>query len=147
MNYLEYENTDVFKSVNRVWGNTMYDIHLEDTEVADFAYLMDMSDSKNATAKKDDYVTDQTNGFLDGTPTILNNEVVFDVMNVTYFKDKWLGGDKTLTDELYKFHNADGTTVQVPMLRGFDGTLRATDNAHAFSTSYQNGFTFVAVSA
>lgn len=143
--YLGYENTDVFKSINRIWVNTNYDVHMNATDVEDLGYSLDMSDSKNATAEKNDYVIDQTNGFLDGTPTILNNEVVFDVMNVTYFKDKWLGGDKTLTDELYKFHNANGTTTEVNMLKGFDGILCATDNAHAFTTSYQDGFTFTAI--
>lgn len=145
VNYLEYENTDVFKSVNRVWGNTMYDIHLEDTEVADFAYLMDMSDSKKATDIKDAYVDEQTNHFIDSTKSILDKDVIFDVMNVTYFKDVWKGGKRILTDDLYDFHNADGTTVQVPMMKGFDGKLYATDNAHAFSTAYENGFIFVAV--
>lgn len=141
-NYLSYNNTNEFKSVNRIWVNKMYNANLDGTGVEDFVYELDMSDSDKATKEKDQYVKEQTDGFLDKTSTILDKDVVFDVMNVTYFKDAWKGGSKTITKDTYEFKNNSGAVVKVNMLTGFDGTAYQLDNGVQFSTDYANGFSF-----
>ena len=145
INYLSYKNTDVFKTVNRIWVNSEYDGCLKNTEVADYAYYMDMTNSKAATDEKNSYVDEQTDHFIDSTPSVLSKDILCDVMNVTYFKDKWKSGPMTFTDNTYDFHNSDGTITQVKFLKGFMGDLYAYGNAHAFETKYADGFHFVAI--
>lgn len=144
VNYLEYENTDQFKSVNRIWINNNHKVSVKDTGVEDLAYFMDMSDSQKATKEKDDYVNKNTYGFIKKTQSQLNNDTVLDVMNVTYFKDVWKDGEKSLDKEV-EFTNADGSTTNTKLMTGFKGSAYSTDYAKAFTTEYENGFTITAI--
>lgn len=142
VDYSKYQNTDEFKLVNRIWANSNKDIHFDNTGVEDLVYNIDMSDSKAATNEKNEYVKENTNGFIEKTPTVFEDSVVIDVMNIAYFKDSWAGGKKSLSIDSYEFKNADGTTTETHLLEGFNGNLYKSDNAHCFVTNYSKGFEF-----
>lgn len=144
--YLTYSSTDVFKITNRLWINSNKDFHLpEDSKIGNgIAYYIDMSDPK-ATDEKNQYVSQQTNGFISSTPTEFNNDVVFDAMNILYFKDTWKDGDKWLESITTPFTNEDGTVSDVYMMHdGGEGYLQSS-NAHGYSMQYEDGFRFLVI--
>lgn len=140
--YLNYKTTDYFKSINRIWINSNYGVNLHNTGLEEFSCNLDMSNSNKATKEKNNYVKKQTNNFIEKTSSVLDNSVIFDIMNIIYFKDNWDGGSKHLTTDAYEFTNKNGSMIKVPMITGFTGTTYQLDNAVEYSTYYANGFLF-----
>ncbi len=141
--YLAYESNETFKTVNRLWINSNKDIHTEnikDESAQKVICEIDMSDSEKATQEKNDYVAGQTNGFITSTPTVFNNDVGFDSMNVIYFKDIWRNGDKTVDDEKSDFHNDNGTVGKALMFHDDGERYYYDGKAHACEMRYENGF-------
>ena len=144
-NYLGYESNDTFKTINRLWVNKDCDFHVPDGPLSDIVYLQDMTDSEKATKIKNDYVAGQTNNFITETPTIFTMDTICDSMNVVYFKDKWLDGDKILDDETTPFENIDGSLTDVKMFNDEGHYVFKTDNAAAYSMPYEDGFTLTVI--
>ena len=151
INYSQYESvTDeedgVYKIVNRIWANSNWELNFDNMGVDDLLYFIDMSDSATATAKKNAYVDEQTNHFIQSTPTVFDNDVLIDVMNVVYFKDAWYGGDLDMTSEDYDFINYDGTVVSKPMMIADSNYYYENDSCYAIPMFYENtGATFYAI--
>lgn len=144
--YLAYKSTDAFKIVNRLWVNEAVEFNLpEDHVLNNVLYRMNMQDSGKATKEKDDFVSYNTNGFIDSTPTVLDKDTIFDAMNIIYFKDSWAGGDKSVDTKARTFYNADGTTTNTKMLKDSEGIYRYTDNAQSYTMAYKDGFTFTVI--
>ncbi len=144
--YLAYKSNDSFKTINRLWINETHPFNLDKINLDEgIIYPMDMSE-KNATKIKNDWVSEQTDGFITKTPTVFNKNTQLDAMNVVYFKDTWKNGDKTLTDDTVTFNNADGTTTDVKMIsESKDHHGLETDTAYGYQMSYNDGFLFTAV--
>lgn len=144
--YMDYSSTDVFKITNRLWINSNKEFHLPENSKLDggIAYYIDMSDPKS-TDEKNRYVSEQTNGFITSTPTEFTPLVVFDAMNILYFKDTWKDGDKWLDGDTTSFTNEDGTVSAVYMMHdGADSYLQSA-NAHGYTMQYENGFRFMVI--
>jgi serpin B len=141
--YLKYYNTDVLKFCNRIWANSnrKFNWKAADGDISDYVFDIDMS-KPDATEIKNQYVKDETDGFLEGTPTIFNDSVITDVMNITYFKDIWADTNTfDITDYQGTFANADGTKTDVEMV-GFDDEYAGyyeTKQAYALYLDYENG--------
>ena len=151
INYSRYESVigadnGIYKIVNRIWANTNRDLHFDNTQVEDLVYFIDMSDSDAATAEKNAYVDEQTNHFITETPTVFDNDVLIDVMNIVYFKDVWEGGDLEMTDDAIDFTNYDGSVVSKPMMMASSGFYFENDSCYAIPMYYENtGATFFAI--
>ncbi len=145
--YLSFVSYDGFNIINRLWVNNDISFNLNDGPLIDndLVYKMDMRDGEKATKEKNDYVAEQTNGFITSTPTEFNYATLFDTMNIVYFKSDWKDGDKKLDDEPTSFHNDNGEVIDTVMFRDYGGHYDKTDEATAFSMSYSNGMTFTAV--
>lgn len=142
--YFDYQSNDVFKIVNRLWYNQNEPLNIDANSylyTSGIAYGMDMSDSAKATDEKNRYVSENTNGFIDSTPTIFNELTLFDAMNIVYFKDTWFGGNKSLDTYETDFHNSDGTVTPVYMMRDSSSGVYETDKAYSYTLDYENGFT------
>lgn len=148
VDYLAYHNTSVFKTVNRLWVNSTHpDFNIDAIPLpSDIVYPIDMSSPKS-TDEKNDFVNQQTNGFITSTPSVFTSDMLFDAMNITYFKDTWYDGDKKLSDEPMTFHNIDGTDVDLNMIEehASDAYVTISDNACAYTIPYDSGFTFTAI--
>lgn len=143
--FLEYESTNAYKIVNRLWVNSNKDFHEDKLpdNAKDTVYKIDMSD-KNATNEKNAYVKEQTNGFIETTPTTFDNNLLLDAMNIVYFKDSWRNGDKPTVDD-YEFNNIDQTTSKVTMIKDQSHYAFYVKNASIVNLAYQDGFEFVAI--
>ena len=141
--FMSYKSTKATKFVNRVWVNKKVDIKIP-SELNDYIYKMDMSDSAKATKEKDDFVKDNTNGFLDGTPSILGEETKYDVMNITYFKDIWAkeGGYRLESFNPLLFNNPDGTKKEVDTFYASVDDAFENDTCFLVSLDYKNGNIF-----
>lgn len=145
IDYLQYNNSGAFKMFNRLWLNSNKNFNVACIDIdKDIIYEIDMK-KEDATAEKDKWVSEQTSGFITSTPSVFNDNVYLDAMNVVYFKDKWLDGDKPLSDTDYVFHNADNTETPVKMIMDSGKTGRRTKNAMSYTMTYADGFTFTAV--
>lgn len=141
--FLARETNNAFKKVDRIWVNKDKGFNIEKAEeVKNLAYKMDMSDPKAATEKKDSYVAENTDGFIESTPTELNSDTICDVMDIVYFKDTWRDGDKEMVPESIRFTNADGSTTDVQMFVDGGSHGRKTDYAHEYGMPYKNGLFF-----
>jgi len=144
--YLAYKNNKKsFKLVNRIWKNKDKEMKIAD-EIKDFIYEMDMTDSAAATKEKNDYVSEMTNKFIKSTPTTLNKDTVFDVMNITYFKDKWLGGELRKDKKKYNFTTKAGKKIKTQYLH-YDKANTYFENAtaKAVEVPYKDGFSLLLI--
>lgn len=147
-NYIAYKDlssSGKYTIVNRIWANSNKDLNFDDNYVGPYVYEIDMSDSATATQIKNDYVSEVTHGFINETPTVLEDKVTTDVMNIVYFKDTWFDGDLTMTREPYDFHNADGTTSSIYMMRATSDYYYENDTCYVIPMTYESGMTFYAV--
>ncbi|MBR1568045.1 MAG: hypothetical protein IJ648_03705 [Lachnospiraceae bacterium] len=144
--YTDYSSTDVFKITSRLWINSNKEFHLPENSKLEngIAYYIDMSDPK-VTDEKNQYVSEQTNGFIPSTPTEFNPDVVFDAMNILYFKDTWKDGDKWLDGEATSFTNEDGTISDVYMMHDSADSYLQSSNAHGYIMQYENGFQYMVI--
>ena len=137
--YLDYKNNEnITKFVNRIWFNQ---IHLRevDKKLKDLVFPMDMSDFQKATNIKDKFVSEQTNGFITKTPTILNEDTIYDIMNVTYFKDIWeKRGGYMLNPQEMKFHNINGTETEVPNFTASSIRVQENDTCYLVALEYKH---------
>ncbi|MBE5906135.1 MAG: hypothetical protein E7277_04970 [Lachnospiraceae bacterium] len=144
--YLSYENNEEsFRLVNRIWKNKDRDMKIAD-EVKAYIYEMDMSNSAAATKEKNDFVKEKTNNFISSTPTTLNSDTIYDIMNVTYFKDQWLGGDLRKDTKNHIFTTAAGNKMKTKYLH-YDSAKSYYENAtaKAVEVPYKDGFALLLI--
>lgn len=125
------------KYINRIWANEKYEISIP-TQLVQYLHIIDMSNSSLATREKNLYVADQTNYFLAGTPSILSDDIAYDLMNITYFKDIWKKeGGFRLNPEDIKFCNIDGTKIEVKNFIAFTKDVYENDTCYALPLTYK----------
>ncbi len=137
-------DNDICKSVNRIWINNAYKESVSEMtsnapeNLKALFYFMDMEDEELATLEKDLYVSDATDGFIDHTPTRLNNKTLIDFMNILYFHGKWdTSVDFEYTSKEKPFANADGSKKDVAMLKTTSRTTYyETDDAYGYHLLY-----------
>lgn len=138
--------TGVYTITNRVWTNSSQNLTFDRCSIPDsLIYPIDMSDSFMATREKDAFVNETTNGFIDSTPTVFGPNTLIDVMNIVYFKDIWACGDLSMTDEEITFHNYDGTTRDVNMMRYTSDIYYENETCYVVPMEYSTGMTFYAI--
>ena len=143
--YLAYEyDTPTYTSTNRIWKNEKVKVKF-DPEVEEFVYEMDMSDSQKATKEKNDFVAEKTNNFISKTPTVFSEQTVYDIMNVTYFKDTWLNGDLGQESQKTDFNNIDGSKTGVKMLTCGTEEYYENDTAYGVPIKYSNGCSMILI--
>ena len=136
--YLAYNyDKESYKSVNRIWVNKNKEIEIPET-LKNFVYEMDMSDAKKATDEKNTFVNKQTNGFINQTPSVLNSDVRYDVMNVLYFKDKY-AEKPTVIDYDIDFKNSDGSTSNPEFIMFDIDKYYKNDTAIVAPIEYEDG--------
>lgn len=144
--YLAYKNNKKsFKLVNRIWKNKDKDMKIAD-EIKKYVYEMDMTDSVAATKEKNDFVSKKTNNFIKSTPTELNKDTVFDIMNITYFKDKWSCGDLRKDKSKHDFTTESDKKTATKYLH-YDNARRYYENktALAVEVPYKDGFSLLMI--
>ncbi|SFQ46802.1 Serine protease inhibitor [Lachnospiraceae bacterium XBB1006] len=144
--YLAYANNEKsFRLINRIWKNQNKEMKIAD-EIKDYIYEMDMSDSGAATKKKNAYVSEQTNQFITSTPSILSKDTIYDIMNVTYFKDQWKDGDLRKDTKLHVFTTGTGKKTKTKYLH-YDSakTYYENDTAKAVEVPYRDGFSLLLI--
>ena len=148
----------IYRSFNRIWineakeGNEIFffdeDRYIDLPNYKDYwamYWLTDMSDKVKATAEKDNYVSEMTNGFITKTPTELTPDTMVDFMNVLYFKDIWEDGDLSLSTDTYEFTNKDGSISNVYMMKAYSTIYYENDTCYIIPMKYENGMTFYAI--
>ncbi len=145
--YLQYEygNPEVYRSVNVIWADSGYEkLNFDGVDPNLEVRWLDMSDP-GATAIKNQFVSEATEGFIDSTPVEFTPETVMDIMNVLYFHDHWQGGE---LEELYDgtgFANSDGSVTNLDHMIGkvfSEGYYLKGECSTALSLEYENGMTF-----
>lgn len=148
IDYLSYEDNDTFQIVNRLWVNDTKDFYVENISnerVKDAIYLIDMSDSKTATYEKNEFVNDATHGLISSTPSVFDDTVNVDAMNILYFKDTWQRGEKIVDEEKSVFHNLDGSEGSALMFHDYGNTFFYDKTAHMCEMTYNDGFSFMVI--
>ena len=139
INYLDYTYPgDTYKSVNRIWVNEINKTQVPDSDLTDLEYVMDMSDSQKATDEKNAFVNEQTNGFITKTPSVLNTDTVYDIMNILYFKDEYKSKLKKLDYEPV-FNNEDGTESKPQFVKFNASSFYQNSTVTVVSVDYKNG--------
>ena len=95
--------------------------------------------AKDATKIKNDYVNQVTNGFIPSTPTEFNKLTVMDLMNVVYFKDNWASGQLTFDEDKTNFHNFDGTTASIKLMKYKSHGYFENDTCYVIHLPYKSG--------
>lgn len=137
-NYLFYQSTDAYKLINRVW----FDLDRQEKGLYDFSsvpavehflYGVEMA-APDATQIKDDYVSDQTDGFITSTPTKFTKDTALDFMNVAYFNAVWDkdANDFEVKDENFRFYNIHGEYDETESI-GFSGSRYYYENDEAYA--------------
>jgi len=134
----KYKGTSAMKLVNRIWLDSDVSYNA-DGQLGSIIYPIDMADP-SATETKNRYVSEQTSGFITSTPTSFSSDTVMDIMNVIYFKDEWVGGDKQMTTDTFTFHSLDGTNADIHMMIDTGTGYYQLDNAVAYQMEYDHGF-------
>ena len=76
-------------------------------------------------------VSEATNGFLPDYESIADEETKVDLMNITYFKGKWMYPFEKKDTKQKKYTNFKGKTKKVPMMRKtFDEQIRYYEDKH-----------------
>lgn len=148
--YLSYrslgENDEgIYRIINRIWYDTESPIDFTNLPVQNYLYPIAFDADGRATAAKDRYVDEMTNGFITSTPTRLVPGVFVDFMNIVYFKDAWDCGDLETIDGTYRFTNADDTTVDRTFMVYESASYYENDTCYAVPMRYQSGMTFYAI--
>jgi len=87
--YLDYKNSVISKTVNRIWIDSEKDYDFSSVkEMEKYLYAIDMS-APDATDIKDAYVSEVTDGFITSTPVKFTRNTIYDFMNILYFKGSW----------------------------------------------------------
>ncbi len=146
--YLSYKQTDGFKIINCLWMNEFKDIKREYINLPQtIQHPLNMS-MPEATQIKNDYIKEQTNGFIEQTSTTYDPDTVFDISSILYFHEKWKGN--SLNRDIMTFYNSDDSVAVVDGLN-YLGTADEKENgdnsiytmvqAQAYTLNYNNGFT------
>ncbi|MCR4903856.1 MAG: hypothetical protein K6A23_13425 [Butyrivibrio sp.] len=149
-NYLSYNynNTEVYRSINTIWADQNHDkLDFSSIDKELTIQKVDMSDPAS-TDKKNKYVSEQTDGFIESTPVEFDEDTIMDIMNILYFQDGWEGGPLDEFEEYTEFKNADGTTSELEYMIGNDGDSSCYykgNSSTAFYLDYINGMSFWAV--
>ena len=141
--YLKFKNNDGQRFVNRIWLNESAVNNVEiPSDLAEYVYELDMSDSARATKMKNDYVAQQTNNFILNTPTIFTSDTIYDLMNVTYFKDDWAVEEGyRLNSEKLEFKNdgKDDNITEVDNFIAHSYDVYENNTCYAVVLEYKNG--------
>ena len=141
IDYFDFkDNNDTTKFVNRIWLNSSVQMNVDD-KIKNCVYSINMSDSQAATKEKNDYVSQHTNGFISSTPTILDESVEYDLMNITYFKDTWKESYKKL-EQAMKFNNSDGTITNVDKFIATTEQIYENNSVYFVAIDYKDGNKF-----
>lgn len=133
---------------NSIWADN--DVSLKGAGVEDLAnnYNADLfrvdfgsNEGERAIAA---YIKDKTHGLIDGDVE-LSPETLITLINTFYLKDIWNmdGDDLSMTQEIYEFENADGSTTETKLLQGyyFNGRAYEGEGYTSFYTRTNHGFT------
>ena len=150
--YEKYKN--VFEIANSFWGskdlpfNSDYKKRVAD-KFAGQIESVDFSKKSAAVNKINSWVNDKTHKMI---PAIIGEDHIDDstaavLVNTVYFESGW--SDEWYTpqnlEEKETFKNADGSTVEMTLMRnGGDGYFE-NENATAFSCRYRNGMEFIGI--
>jgi len=149
--YINYENLELdgvstYSLINRIWANKNKNLNFDNCDVPkSFVETIDMSDSKSATKTKNDFVAENTDGFIKSTPSTLNDKTYIDVMNVAYFSDCWAVGEADVCKGTKIFHNYDGTISDVTMIELGHSYYFENSSCYVVPVSYYSGMYFYAV--
>ena len=142
-NYLKYSNIkNALTYINRVWINKSAHLIIPE-EIIDYCYRLDMSNVRKATKIKNDFVADCTDNFIKNTPTILDDSVKFDIMNITYFKDTWY--KKSYVKRPLQFTNIDNKQVIVDSFKAEIMTAYENDTCYVAKLDYKHDCSFYAI--
>lgn len=140
--YLGYLDRNNIKYINRIWLNKNHPIDIP-IKILDYVYSLDMVDSEKATKEKNDFVKQQTHNFILETPSILSNDIIYDIMNIVYFKDSWskIGGYEL--NPKMEFFNLDGTiTHNIDNFSAYSKSVYENNTCYAISLNYTNNNRF-----
>ena len=138
---------NLVKCVNSLWLNPNADTKEKGLEQLTNHYFTDifkLDGNYDINKVITSYIKNETNGFL--SPELqLSNDAAMVLMNVVYLKEIWeeFGGELSLTEKKYDFHNYDGSSLSTPLLQGFyyDGKAETTDSYRKFYTCTNSGYT------
>lgn len=134
----KYDNTDIYKSVNAIWIDKNKDYNLDKLDQL-IVKEVNMADPASIE-EKNAFVSENTNGFIDSTPSKFDANTVADIMNVLYFKDKWEGGELKTSSSYKEFRNSDGTVTDLDHMLTQKGSHYFVGNkSEAFPLSYEHG--------
>ena len=142
VNYLGYLDRNNTKYINRIWLNKNQPINVP-IKILNYVYSLDMVDSEKATKEKNDFVKQQTHNFITETPSILDNDIIYDIMNIIYFKDTWskIGGYEL--NPKMEFFNLDGTiTHNINNFSAYSKSVYENNTCYAISLNYTNNNRF-----
>lgn len=132
---------------NSIWADD--EVQLKDSGVSNLAndyncdiYRVDFG-SADANKSINAYIKDMTHGLIDGNVD-LSPQTIITIINTFYLKDIWneYGKNLTFTSDPYSFINADGSTTDTKLLRGYynAGRVYEGDGYTSFYTTTEHNF-------
>ncbi|MDE6733204.1 MAG: serpin family protein [Oscillospiraceae bacterium] len=147
--YSKYKN--VFEIANSFWAsdsrpfNEDYKKRVAESFAAELETL-DFTKSEKAADKINGWVNKKTHEMIPAIvgPSQLGKDTAAVLVNTIYFESAW--SDKWyVPKEKEKFTNADGSTVDIELMRNGGNSYFENDNATAFSCRYKNGMKFIGI--
>ena len=132
---------------NSIWVDD--DVQLKNAGISNLAtnyncdmYTVDFG-SREASQSINAYIKDMTHGLIDAKVDLPPSTIIT-IINTFYLKDIWneYGKDLTFTSDPYSFKNADGSTTDIKLLRGYynAGRVYEGDGYTSFYTTTEHNF-------
>ncbi len=147
--FSKYKN--VFEIANSFWGSDTrpfsedYKKRVAESFAAEIETI-DFTKSEQAANKINGWVNKKTHEMIPAiiAPDMLDADTAAVLVNTIYFESAW--SDKwSVPKEKEKFTNADGSTVDIELMRNGGNSYFENDNATAFSCRYKNGMQFIGI--
>lgn len=137
--YLGFDPTAEMVFLNRMWvDSSVNTVFGSNPRLAALLQQIDMTDPSSMTVKNN-WVSQQTNGYINYTPSVYTESTKLDMMSVAYFCDTWLNGAKPYDSKTRIFYNADGTETKTVMIRDESLTYWNLGNATAYCMYFNGG--------
>lgn len=118
-NLLLIDRSVIGRGLNKNFQRVVTDIYKSDVREADFKNNLDGEKQKISR-----WVSDKTRGFIPDYKSIADAATLTDLLNVVYFKGKWVIPFKTANTDAATFTNRDGSKSMVDMMRNvFDNEI------------------------
>lgn len=142
---------EVFEIANSFWANESLPFNKDYTKKVTESFNaetenLNFGEPAKAADKINSWVNKKTHEMIPSVVTedMLNDDTAAVLVNTVYFESAWRDNWSVIADK-QKFTNANGSTVNIDLMRNGGDSYFENDNATAFSCYYKNGMQFIGI--